>query len=290
MNYSHNVISAFLLTATLVSCAGYSIAEEIQNKDEQKEDNKNSRDGYYLSIGAGYRNHESPGFGEINGLQVVFKGRYQWKGLFAELAINPTSAKSLPAVGYNFYSTDHWNLDLIGAGTAERVQFNYQVDGETKYISSESPRGVGFRAIGSWGNTVLQLVALPYFHEDFQSNSAVDYASLWLGHRWQIKNWSVNGLIGAKYRSSGLMNYHLGVGENEADEVLDAYEPASGIDYTAQIDLTYPVSKNILFQIYSRGTIYSDEFLNSSMVELVRVRGDRPEKGQEFGVLLNYVF
>lgn len=290
MNYLHNKISAFLLTAIFTTCTAYSFAEPAQSEDKPQEASKNSRDGYYLSVGAGYRNLESPGREAINGWQLVFNGRYQWKGLFAELALDPSSAKNLPAVGYNFYSTDHWSLDLIGASTAERVRFNYQVDGEAKQISSELPRGVGFRAIGSWGNTLLQVVALPYFHEDLQSDSAVDYASLWLGHRWQIKNWSVNGLVGAKYRSGGLMNYHFGVAESEADEVLDAYEPSAGIDYTAQIDLTYPVSKNVLFQVYSRGTIYSDEFLNSPMVELSRKWGDRPEKEHEFGVLLNYVF
>lgn len=290
MNYFRNIISTFLLSAALASCAGYSLAKDVVNEDEQKKTNKNSRDGYYFSIGAGYRNQETPGFGEINGLQLVFNGRYQWNGLFAELALNPSSAESLPALGYNFYSTDYWSLDLIGVGTSERVQFEYQVDGEVKRVSSGSPRGVGFRAIGSWGNTLLQVVALPYIYEDFKSNSAVDYASLWLGHRWQIKNWSVNGLVGAKYRSGGLMNYHFGVAESEADEVLEAYEPSAGIDYTAQIDLTYPVSKNVLFKIYSKSTIYSDEFLNSSVVELVRKAHNRPERGQEFGVLLNYVF
>jgi len=290
MTYLHNKISAFLLTAIFTTCTAYSFADEAQSEDKPQQANKNSRDGYYLSIGAGYRNLESPGREEVNGWQVVFNGRYQWKGLFAELALDPSSAKSLPAVGYNFYTTDHWNLDLIGAGTAERVEFNYHVNGEAKQISSKSPRGVGFRAIGSWGNTLLQVIALPYFHEDFQSNSEVDYASLWLGHRWQIKNWSVSGLVGAKYRSAGLMNYHFGVAESEADAVLNAYEPSSGIDYTAQIDLTYPVSKNVLFQVYSRGTIFSDEFLRSPIIGAPREFHGRPEKEHEFGVLLNYVF
>lgn len=290
MSYLHRKISTFLLTLLFTACTGYSFAEEVQAEDKSQQTNENSRDGSYLSIGAGYLNHDSPGNGEIDGVQVAFSGRYQWKGLFAELAINPVGTQNLPAVGYNFYTTDHWNLDLIGAVTVDRVDFNYQVNGESKRISSEQPRGGGFRASGSWGNTILQVVALPYFHEDFQSNSVVDYASLWLGHRWQIKNWSVSGLVGAKYRSAGLMNYHFGVSESEADEALYAYKPSSGIDYTAQIEATYPVSKNVLFQIYSRSTIDSDEFLDSPMIELLREYDDRPEHGQQFGILLNYVF
>ena len=97
-------------------------------------------------------------------------------------------------------------------------------------------------------------------------------------------------MVGAKYRSSSLMNYGFGVTESEADKVVGAYEPSSGVDYTAQIDLTYPISKNLLFQIYSSYTQYSDEILHSPIIKLVRKSDNRPEKDQVFGVLVQYVF
>jgi outer membrane scaffolding protein for murein synthesis (MipA/OmpV family) len=92
--------------------------------------------------------------------------------------------------------------------------------------------------------------------------------------------------VGAKYRSSSLMNYQFGV----ADSEVGAYEPSSGVDYTAQIDLTYPISKNVLFQIYSSYTQFSDEMLDSSKIRAVRKWNNRPEKEQVFGVLVQYVF
>ncbi|HTF94563.1 MAG TPA: MipA/OmpV family protein [Cellvibrio sp.] len=288
MEYLTRTINVCLFAATL-SCAVYSVAEESPDSDKPQT-NSNSRDGYYLSVGIGHRIFESPLREEINGFQVVFNSRYQWNGLFVELGFDPTSDKNLPAVGYNFYNTDHWNFDLITASTDGRHEFNYRVDGEAKLIFSETTRGTGLRAQGSWGNTSLQVIALPYFHEEFTSHSAVEYASLWAGHRWQIKNWSVNGLVGAKYRSRGLTDYLYGVTESEADKVVDAYEPSSSIDYTAQIDFTYPISKKLVFQIYSSHTVYSDEALNSPMVKLARKWDDRPEKRSEFGILLNYVF
>lgn len=292
MSYLHRKISTFLLTVILGSCSGYCLAEDIVNEDEQKQTTENSRDGYSLSIGVGYVNIESPLYNEeeIDGLKVVIDGHYQWKGLFVEFANDPSRDKNLPAIGYNFYSTDHWNLDLIAAAATVDSEFIYEVDGQVKQISGEATRGVGLRAQGTWGNSIVQMVALPYFHQEFRSNSIVDYASLWVGHRWQVKNWSVNGLLGAVYKSSGLLDHHFGVTESEADEILWAYEPSSGIDYTAHIDLSYPVSKNILFQIYARHTQYSDATLNSSIIELARKWEDRPEKEHEFGVLLNYVF
>lgn len=288
MNYPHNKISRFLFAAILLLSTGVSFAEEVLQEDSVIE---NDRDGYYLSIGAGYRNHESPLRDIDDGFQVVFKGRYQWHGAFVEIGSDPSSEKSLPAIGYNFYNTDHWNFDLIAAITDGGGRVSYEIEGETKYVSSDQTRGAGFRALGSWGDTMLQLVALPYINEDLRSDSAIDYASLWVGHRWQIKNWSLNGLVGAKYRSSGLLDYHFGITEgSEANAVLDAYQPGSGVDYTAQIDLTYPVSKNLLFQIYTRHTTYSDEILNSPIIKGVRQFHGRPEKEQEFGILFNYVF
>lgn len=291
MDYFKRNVSTFLFSAALSAFTGYSVADESQPKDQQQS-YKNSRDGYSLSIGLGYMNIESPIIIEdkFDGLKVVIDGRYQWKGLFVELANDPARDKNLPAVGYNFYSTEHWNLDVIAAAATGRSESTYYVDGQVKQISGEATRGFGFRAQGAWGNSIVQMVALPYFREDFRSDSAVDYASLWVGHRWQIRNWSVNGLLGAVYKSSGLLDHHFGVTEAEADKIFRAYEPTSGVDYTAHIDLSYPVSKNILFQIYSRHTQYSDAVLDSSLVELARQWEGRPETEREFGVLLNYVF
>jgi MipA family protein len=284
MKYIYNTISRFLLVSSLIFPASYSVAD-----DNQEDAKINSRDGYYLSLGAGYRSFESPFRESDDGLQIVFNGRYQSHGFFAELASDPSSTKNLPAIGYNFYNTDHWNFDLIAAITDGSTRFSYEMDGETRYLSSKQTRGAGLRALGSWGDTMLQLVALPYMNEDFRSDSAIEYASLWVGHRWQIKNWSLNGLVGAKYRSSGLLDYHFGITENET-HIFDEYQPSSGIDYTAQIDLTYPLSKNLLFQIYTRHTIYSDEILNSPITKAVRQFHGRPEKEQQFGILFNYVF
>lgn len=290
MNYSYNKISTFLLTAILASCASYSLAGEDSSENQQA--SKPGRDGYSLTIALGYVNIESPLRieEEIDGLRVAIDGHYQWNGFFVELANDPARDKNLSSVGYNFYSSDHWNLDLIAAAATGRVEFNYMVDGEARQISSDPTTGIGFRAQGAWGNSIVQMVTLPYISKDVQSNGAVGYASLWVGHRWQVKNWSVNGLLGAVYQSGGLLNHQYGVTETEADEIVWAYETSSGIDYTAHIDLTYPLSKNILFQVYSRYTQYSDEVLDSPLIALARKWEDRPEAEHEFGVLLNYVF
>lgn len=288
MKKPSKTISAFLIVLITTPTASYSFSEESQYAEKQQ--TENSRDGYYLSIGAGYVNLESPITEKKDGFRGVFSGRYQWKGFFAEAAIDASRDKNLPALGYNFYNTEHWSLDAIWAVTEVATLFKYSIDGEAKQIYAQAPRGVGVRAQGAWGNTFLQAIALPYYHEEFRTDSAIEYASLWAGHRWQIKNWSLNGLIGAKYRSSGLLDYKFGVTESEADAFVSAYQPSSGIDYTAQIDLTYPVTKNMLFQMYSRHLHYSDEVLDSPMVKITRKYDNRPEQEREFGILLNYVF
>jgi MipA family protein len=293
MNYLHNKISTYLLTAIFTTCAAHSFAEETQPEDKPQQTDINSRDGYYLSIGAGLGSYESPLREEQNGLVLAINGRYQLKGFFAELGVGSSGSfgpPNLPTLGYNFYGTEHWNLDVLYAITQGTGELSYEVDGEAKQISRLPVSGVGFRALGSWGNTTLHVVGLHSFNSEFRPDADVSYAALWLGHRWQIKNWSLNGLVGAKYRSNSLMNYGFGVTESEADKVVGAYEPSSGVDYTAQIDLTYPISKNVLFQIYSSYTQYSDEILHSPIIKLVRKSDNRPEKEQVFGVLVHYVF
>lgn len=293
MSCLHRKISTFLLTAIFTTGTAYSCAEEAQSEAKPQQTDINNRDGYYLSIGAGLGSYESPLREEQNGLVLVINGRYQWKGFFVEQGVGSSGsfgALRLTTLGYNFYGTEHWNLDVLYAITDGTGEFSYELDGATKKLSSLPVSGVGLRALGSWGNTTLQLVGLHSFNSEFRPDADVGYAALWLGHRWQIKNWSVNGLVGAKYRSSSLMNYQFGVTESEADIVVGAYEPSSGVDYTAQIDLTYPVRKNVLFQIYSSYTQFSGEMLDSPIIKLVGESDNRPEKEQVFGVLLNYVF
>ena len=289
MKYLYSAIYTFLFAGMIAFYTDYSFAEELPTNDKQQ-DNKNSRDGYYLSVGTGYWSYESPLREELNGLAFAINGRYQRNGFFVELANGSSGTSSLPTLGYNFYGTEHWNLDLLYAITSGTGEFSYEVDGNAREISTLPISGVGFRALGSWGNTTLQLVGLNSFNSEFRSDTAVDYTALWLGHRWQIKNWSVNGLVGAKYRSSSMMNYSFGVTESEADKVVDAYEASSGFDYTAQIDLTYPIRKNVLFQIYATHTQFSDEVLNSPVIKLLRKSENRPEKEQTFGILVHYVF
>lgn len=290
MIYLYSVMRTVLLALMLVSYASYSFAEEALTEDKLQQDDKNSRDGYYFSIGTGYWNYESPLREELNGLAFVINGRYQRNGFFVELANGSSGTSNLPTLGYNFYGTEHWNLDLLYAITDGTGEFSYEMDGKTHEMSTLPISGVGFRALGSWGNTTLQLVGLNSFNSEFRSDTAVDYAALWLGHRWQIKNWSLNGLVGAKYRSSDLMNYSFGVTEREADKIVSAYETSSGVDYTAQIDLTYPIRKNVLFQIYATHTQFSDEMLHSPIIKLLSKSENRPEKEQTFGILLHYVF
>lgn len=286
------LLTAILVTAILAPYSSFSLAEDAQVTDSPTQTSKHNRDGYSLSIGLGYVNIESPLRIEeqIDGLKVFIDGYYQWKGFFVELANDPARDKNLPAVGYNFYSTDHWNLDLIAAVATGRTEFNYRLDGEAKQIKGGATRGFGFRAQGAWGNSIVQMVALPFINKDVESNSALNYASLWVGHRWQVKNWSVNGSLGAIYQSRALLDHHFGVTEDEADHIVWAYEPSSGIDYKAHIDLSYPVSKNTLFQIYSKHTQYSGEILDSPLIELARRWENRPEREHEFGIILNYVF
>lgn len=271
----------------------YSVAEEAQSEDQPQQTDINSRDGYYLSVGTGLGSYESPLREEQNGLVLVINGRYQRNGFFAELGVSSSGSfgpPSLTTLGYNFYGTEHWSFDALYAITDSSSEFSYQVDGEARKSSTLPVSGVGLRALGSWGNTTLQLIGLHSFNSEFRPDADVGYAALWLSHRWQIKNWSLNGLVGAKYRSGSLMDYQFGVTESEADKVVGAYEPSSGVDYTAQIDLTYPIRKNLLFQIYSSYTHFSDEMLDSPIISRVAEWDNRPEKEQVFGVLVQYVF
>ncbi len=250
-----------------------------------------NNDGGQLSVGVGVAHKESPLSDDYDGAKLFLSGRYQWQGFFVELSTGPTSDKALPAIGYNFYNTEHWGFDLINTIPDGDITFRSRSEEEgARTRFRDRTVGAGLRALGSWGNTSLQAMALPYYNEDFQSDSLIHYASFWLDQRWQFNKWNLNGLLGAKYRSTGLMNYKWGINASDGDTFLPDYKATSGIDYTLELDLSYPLSKNIVFLSYVRGTEFSKSMMESPITKSVREFNGRPKREFELGLSISYVF
>lgn len=253
---------------------------------------ENNYNGGYLKIGYGYKNEKSPYYSEVNGGSLFVNGRYQWEGLFVEVFHGANERNEGLSVGYNFYNTEHWNFDINTVKAHGKIQNEIHDTDKIFLQEFDSATMVGLRATGHYGQTTMQFLVAPYLIDD-EVDDAVDsslYASAWLGHTWQIKNWAIHGSVGLEYRSGDLLDYYYGISAAEASAHFGQYKAGAGIDLTTQLSASYPISKDWLFESYLRYTDLADSIDESPVVQFASSFANRAKVNTEFGFLVSYVF
>jgi len=263
---------------------------------------ENDYNGGYLKIGYGYKNVSSPYFsevnvrsyyiGDVNGDSIFVNGRYQWEGLFVEVFHGANERNEGLSVGYNFHNTEHWSFDINTVTVHSDIESEIYDTDKIFYQQFDSATMVGLRATGHYGQTTMQFLLAPYIIDD-EIEEAVDtslYLSAWLGHSWQIKNWSIHGSIGLEYRSADLLDYYYGISAEEATDNLGEYQADAGVDFTTQLSTSYPISENWLFESYLRYTDLSKSINDSPVMKFTSGFSERIKEITEVGILVSYVF
>lgn len=246
--------------------------------------------GGFLKVGYGYKFESSPYEDEISKGSLFVSGRYQidW-GLFVEAAFGANELQQGLSYGYNFYNTESWNFDLMtlrAHGDTTLVVTNQNED--VSLFKQNDTDMIGFRATGYYGQTRLQFIAAPYSLNDNVEDAF--YASAWLAHSWQVKNWEIQAMTGVQLRSAEILDHYYGTPDVLVGESLPEYEAGSGLDYTAQIGVAYPLTENILFESYFRYTKVSSAVTDSPFIQQITMQPNRSDNVTEFGVLFSYVF
>jgi outer membrane protein len=276
------IVSLFI--GLMTTSSSELLADEAKSSQLSDED----RSGGYLKLGFGYKAVVNPYQDEEKGKTLFLNGRYQWEnGLFVEASFYRVLNTGLN-VGYNFYNTEQWNFDVattIAHGATEVGVFD---QGKVFRKKSDITRMLALRATGSFDQTTLQLVVAPYSLNSDYNNGL--YASAWLDRSFQFKNWEFYGAVGLEYRSEDMLEYYYGISDEIATEHFTAYEASSGIDITAEVGASYPISKNWLFETYYRYTDLADAMSDSPIMQFTSTLEGRSENMSEFGILVSYVF
>lgn len=263
------------------------LAENSEVENHMEDESKN---GGYLKLGFGYRNKVSPYKTKENEVTISIEGRYQWEnGLFVELP--GVSNKLSPGIsyGYNFYSIDDWNFDLVGNKSHGDINYGV-VDGDQSIeIDREGSVRAGFRITGSYGSNSIQFIVMPYSYNDEYDDGL--YTSLWLAKEWQIDNWNVHASAGLQYRSEEILDYYYGISEDISTDNSPTYQAKGGFNSTVQFGVDYPISENWVFETYFRYTKLSDSITDSPIISnAVKFDNSRSEDITEAAILVSYVF
>lgn len=292
------------LTATLIGMPALANALETEQELENSKEPEENNNGGYLKIGVGFRYQKGLYTDKLNGLGVFFSGRYQWHGLYLEVTNNKQRLDAGASFGYNFYNTEHWSFDLnvhSVHGDQEGVLFFRQND-QLIFPERNSATMVGLRATGRFEQTSVQFSISPY-SSNYKDNDGVHttnnryddalHASFWLDRSWQLKNWQFNAAFGVTYFSEDILNYYYGTPIELYDDIPEGdkissfeYQASSGIDVTAQVGVSYPISQHWIFESYARYTDVADSITDSPFIQ----RWSTSESRIEFGALVSYVF
>lgn len=198
---------------------------------------------------------------------LMISGVYQYQGWFAEMVHQSQDGINL---GYNFWNSQDWSLDLIFANFQTLWELGDDVDlsaydeaQRDDYLTTRGHTflGAGLRATRYWDdNYVFQfrLIGDYYDSNGFQS-------SLRLGKSWQVRNWNLYTLGSLGYSSDRLMDSMYGISSEEATSRYPQYKPSGGFNYGVEVGAAYPISENLVFRALYRFNILSDEISDSSL-------------------------
>lgn len=253
----NRIIVTLLLAMSLLPSL---LCADISRDVRSAETGPINSDGGFVELGVGLGVSDSPIVGDDNGLYagITLGGRYQWRGLFIELAEISSTTLSL---GYNAWNSDHWSLDILGSNFTNQIidEDNTELEGLRE---RESDFLLGSRATGYYGNYIVQLQV----GKDIGETHDGTIAQIEAGRSWQLRNWNLHTLFGYRYHSKEVVNYYLGIAEDESSAILPTYRGKVGAYYSAEVGLTYPLTEHWIFRGTAHYLYLDDELSNSPII------------------------
>jgi outer membrane protein len=269
-NIFRNMWQCFLRTLLLMLtfAPGITAASDIASSVAGGVDNRLSNGGYFELGGSIYGvNKVDIRQTDYQAVQpsLLISGMYQYKGLFVEMVHQSQDGINL---GFNFWNSDNWSLDLLAANLKSSWSRPEDVDpstlneaGRNAYLMSEESLyvGAGFRATRYWDDHYVfqyRIVSDYYDGQGIQSTAR-------LGKSWQVRNWNFHALGSIEYSSSTFNRYLFGVDSDEATELFPEYRPDSSFSYGMELGVAYPISENFVFRAMYRINVLPDEVTDS---------------------------
>lgn len=258
------LISALLIINLFIPTISY--AEE-QEGDFQWFASIGYVTGMYESIHMDHNLTQTETKNTLKGFSIELRAQY--KGFFFEAPGRGLGATdglyTGPGLGYNFYNTETWSFDAYFTQESSSIEWRFANPEQTYVIPKESDQRFGLRATGYYDKFLTQFTFTPVSVRDEIGGVALSAS---IRRDWQIRNFNIFTSIGAKYRSSDILNYYYGISEAESlkisevtrywdnSEQLDEFyaptEIGAGTSINFQLGFEYPLTENwVLGGFYS---------------------------------------
>lgn len=254
----------FLLALSLAGmlASGWATANDIAREVRAGRDQAASYDGGFLELGLVVEVFSNPLMGlseEDNGVDIgiALNGEYQWRGLFVEA--NTESERGL-VLGYNLARGERWLLDIIGSNQHDEI--SEDMDDRLEGLRDrELDFMLGLRSTHYFGSNIFQLEWMRDIsdrHEGVAVNAS-------LGKFWQVRNWNVHAILTYRHKSARVMEYYVGVREDEVTDRFSAYSPGAGHISGLEVGITLPLSEKWILRSTAQYFALSDAMSESPL-------------------------
>lgn len=187
----------------------------------------------------GLTNSEDDPTDTVLGLGVAINGMFEWRGFFTEAIFDSFGGLTL---GYRAYQSDRGNFEVVVSNTLATLSAD--TDGFESIEDRDADIVGGFRSTLYFPNSILQLSLL----SDVSSKHNGLSASAQWGRFWQVRNWNLHAMIGARYFSNQLADYYFGVSADEVSEQTQLYTAGGGTMAELEFGATLPLSEDWIFR------------------------------------------
>ncbi|MEE9333819.1 MAG: MipA/OmpV family protein [Granulosicoccaceae bacterium] len=287
--HRHNLrrsISALLLAAASQLTA----ANDNATASDNSLPDPNSENGGFLELALGVGHVDFARVDEIEGLRsnpgdklfLNIHGAYRYKRFFVEATRDGFDGLNL---GATLWQNDKWSVDFLAAN----IGGNKNGDDDSAAVSEAEKNialidrdtffaGAGARITRYFGNDKIAQFRL--LSDYYESNGALWSARL--GKQWQHGNWSYTGFLGARYNTAKLNNYLYAVSASEATQLFPEYKAGNTVSLEAEIGVSYPLSRKLVFRSDLSLVRYQREIYNSPLLD--------DKQDAKFTAGISYVF
>jgi outer membrane protein len=271
----HKFLFYWFTTLTLMTILGLS---SVRAEEQPSEEEQNNNGGFMelSSTVAAFQSRFVDAPQHIGALLNI-RLNYQWNGFFIE--DKGLNSLGLPGLGYNFYNDPAWSFDvyfneIYGEMASDDADaLGNEQDGLKGIHRRGADERIGLRATYYFDETsVVRMLAAPFSARGGQGM----HLAAWYGKTWQRQNINFHTIFSAQYDGSKTLNYYYGVADNEVSDKFPAYRAGSGITLSAELGLTYALTKDWVLEssvklIHLPNSIYHSPLIEPRVEAIAQV-------------------
>ncbi len=264
-----------LLLALFCTGGSCALAGEIGDELRAADSGNASKNGGFLEVGAAmtvqqsiYRRADPTEDNDISlNVGLSISAGYRYERLFFEASESGFNGLNFGVV---LLENDRWRADLLLANISGHISIESE---EPPIPSTEDERNdailsrdslfvaAGARLTGYFGDNLVQLHVVSDWHDD---NGVSGSARV--GRQWQVGNWNVQAIGGARYYSQQFNNYLYGVSAEEQSQRFTQYVAGNAWIPEFEVGASLPLKKNWVYSSRLRYRHYPNSVTNSPLI------------------------